>query len=230
MTPTIGHRRQILSALLALLTLTLIAIAAAQAPLPLVEVWKSPSCGCCGDWIDHLQAEGFTVKRHDVGNTQAREDLGMPQRYGSCHSAKVGRYAIEGHVPAEQIKRLLAEQSDAIGLAVPGMPIGSPGMDGPAYGHQVDPYQVLLILKDGSARVYAAYGNEAAPVPAHTDHTADTPANNTPAQEHTKSEETPEGWAQGNIRRINLLQGKLTLRHGPLPTVDMPPIDRKSVV
>jgi len=97
-------------------------------------------------------------------------------------------------------------------------------MDGPAYGHQVDPYQVLLILKDGSARVYAAYGNEAAPVPAHTDHTADTPANNTPAQEHTKSEETPEGWAQGNIRRINLLQGKLTLRHGPLPTVDMPPM------
>lgn len=160
MRPIIRTRRQTLSALAALLTLTTMPMANAQAPLPLIEVWKSPSCGCCRDWIDHLQAEGFTVKHHDVGNTQARARLGIPQRYGSCHSAQVGPYAIEGHVPAEQIKRLLAEPVDAIGLAVPGMPIGSPGMDGPAYGNTVDPYQVLLILNDGSARVYATYGKD----------------------------------------------------------------------
>lgn len=133
-------------------------VAQAQAPLPTVEVWKSPTCGCCKDWIEHMEQAGFTVKRHEVGNAQARVQLNMPQRYGSCHTAKIGNYVIEGHVPASDIKRLLADKPDAIGLAVPGMPIGSPGMDSPAYKGHVDPYHVLLINKDGTSSTYATYG------------------------------------------------------------------------
>lgn len=154
---TPSPRRGALAILLALVCLP---IASAQESLPIAEVWKSPICSCCGDWIAHLHAEGFTVRRHDVGNTQVREHLGMPQHYGSCHTAQVGGYVIEGHVPAEQIKRLLAEKPKATGLSVPDMPIGSPGMDGPAYRGHVDPYQVLLIQSNGSARVFATYEKE----------------------------------------------------------------------
>lgn len=132
----------------------------AQPALPLVEVWKSPTCGCCNDWIKHLEQAGFTVKPHDTGNNPARARLGMPNRYASCHTAQVAGYVVEGHVPAADIKRLLAERPKALGLAVPDMPIGSPGMDGPAYGNRVDPYEVLLIGADGSARTFATYGKE----------------------------------------------------------------------
>ena len=127
------------------------------APRPRVEVWKSPSCGCCKDWIAVLQHEGFDVQTFDQGNDAMRARLGLPLRYGSCHTARVGGYAIEGHVPVREIRRLLAERPDAVGLAVPGMAIGSPGMDGPAYGARRDPYDVLLVLRDGSSRVYARY-------------------------------------------------------------------------
>ncbi|HEY0956223.1 MAG TPA: DUF411 domain-containing protein [Roseateles sp.] len=122
-----------------------------------VQVWKDPSCGCCKDWIQHLQANGFQVAVHDVGNNGARKRLGIELKYGSCHTALVGGYAIEGHVPAREIQRLLRERPQAIGLAVPGMPVGSPGMDGPVYGDRKDPYDVLLLSKDGSASVYQTY-------------------------------------------------------------------------
>lgn len=133
--------------------------ATAQFSKPLVEVWKSPTCGCCNDWIKHLEANGFRVKGYDKGNIAMRKELGMPMKYGSCHTAKVDGYVIEGHVPAREIHRLLKERPKALGLSVPDMPIGSPGMDGPEYGGQVDPYDVLLVQRNGSASVFAAYRN-----------------------------------------------------------------------
>ncbi len=123
----------------------------------LVEVWKDPNCGCCGDWVKHLEANGFKVKVNDTGNTAMRGKLGIDNKYGSCHTALVGGYAIEGHVPAREIQRLLREKPQAIGLAVPGMPIGSPGMDGPAYGNRRDAYQVLRLTKDCGSRSYQSY-------------------------------------------------------------------------
>jgi len=126
---------------------------ARPAPL-LVEVWKSPTCGCCKDWVTHMEANGFRTVVHDTGNTAVRGRLGIATKYGSCHTARVGGYAIEGHVPAADIRRLLKERPQAIGLAVPGMPVGSPGMDGPEYQGRKDPYNVLLIALDGSASIY----------------------------------------------------------------------------
>lgn len=129
----------------------------AQFSKPLVEVWKSPTCGCCNDWIKHLEANGFRVKGYDKGNIAMRKELGMPAKYGSCHTAKVDGYVIEGHVPAREIHRLLKERPRVLGLSVPDMPIGSPGMDGPEYGGQVDPYDVLLVQRNGAVTVFASY-------------------------------------------------------------------------
>jgi hypothetical protein len=129
---------------------------AKPAPRPAVEVWKDPSCGCCREWIAYLEREGFSVVSRDEGNVAARRRLGMPAKYGSCHTATVAGYVIEGHVPAEDIRRLLAQRPDAIGLAVPGMPVGSPGMDGAIYRGRRDPYDVLLVRRDGSAVVARA--------------------------------------------------------------------------
>lgn len=146
-------RRDFIATTLAALT---VPAAVAAAPVA-VEVWKAPACGCCKDWIHHLESNGFRVKVHDIGNTAARARLGIPLRLGSCHTAQVEGYAIEGHVPAREIRRLLSERPGAVGLAVPGMPIGSPGMDGPAYGSRKDPYDVLLVRKDGSTTSYQSY-------------------------------------------------------------------------
>lgn len=142
--------------LLALGALPLAALAQSPAKV-LVEVWKDPSCGCCGDWVKHLEANGFAVKVNGTGNGAMRAKLGIPAQLGSCHTALVGGYAIEGHVPAREIHRLLKERPAAVGLSVPGMPVGSPGMDGPAYGGRRDPYDVVLVLKSGDARPYASY-------------------------------------------------------------------------
>ena len=163
-----AHRRAWLARTLACLVLPgvagrLGAAAPAVAPTaappkgsgPLVEIWKGPACGCCHDWIAHLESQGFRTRSHDTGNSAARQRLGVAIGYGSCHTALVGGYAIEGHVPAADIRRLLAERPQAIGLAVPGMPVGSPGMDGPAYGTRRDPYDVLLLTADGGSRVWA---------------------------------------------------------------------------
>lgn len=124
---------------------------------PLVEVWKDPSCGCCKDWITHMQANGFQLRVSETGNNAARARLGIPEKLGSCHTALVNGYAIEGHVPAKDVQRLLIERPKAIGLAVPGMPVGSPGMDGAVYGGRKDPYDVLLVLQGGKTAVYQAY-------------------------------------------------------------------------
>ena len=124
---------------------------------PLVEVWKDPNCGCCGDWVTHMQASGFQVKVYDTGNAEARKRLGVPEKMGSCHTGLVVGYALEGHVPAREIHRLLKERPRAIGLAVPGMPVGSPGMDGAVYNGRKDPYEVLLLLPGDKSRVYQSY-------------------------------------------------------------------------
>lgn len=146
-------RRQLLLGLLALP-----AAAWSRPPdRPLVEVWKDPNCGCCRDWMAHLEKNGFQVKAYDTGNAAARRHLGMPAQLGSCHTGRVQGYVIEGHVPARDIQRLLNDKPAAIGLAVPGMPIGSPGMDGPEYGGRSDPYQVLLVLPRGDTRVFETY-------------------------------------------------------------------------
>jgi hypothetical protein len=130
---------------------------AALAAAPMVEIWKDPNCGCCQDWVKHLNASGFATRVHDDGNDTARARLGVPAKLGSCHTGMVGGYALEGHVPAREVHRLLREKPKAIGLAVPGMPVGSPGMDGAIYGDRRDPYDVLLVLADGASRVYQSY-------------------------------------------------------------------------
>jgi hypothetical protein len=154
------QRRTLLQAGLAALAvptaMTTATLALAQTK-HLVEVWKDPNCGCCKDWMAHLEANGFAVKAHDQGNTAARRRLGLPDRYGSCHTATVGGYVVEGHVPAADIQRLLRDKPKALGLSVPRMPIGSPGMDGPEYGGRKDPYDVLLVGQDGNATVFASY-------------------------------------------------------------------------
>ena len=123
--------------------------------LPQVRVFKSPTCGCCGAWVDHMEAAGFTVAVTEVDDTAvARSKHGLPERFGSCHTAVVAGYVVEGHVPAKDVKKLLAMKPVAIGLAVPGMPVGSPGME---MGSRKDPYQVLLVAKDGRERVFSSY-------------------------------------------------------------------------
>lgn len=119
-----------------------------------VEVFKSPSCGCCGKWVEHLQQNGFRVTTRDVNDVPAaRKSLGMPDRLGSCHTARIGGYVVEGHVPAADIRRLLKEKPQALGLAVPSMPPGSPGME----TAKAAPYETLLVLADGSTRVFARH-------------------------------------------------------------------------
>ncbi len=148
------NRRRLLSlALGTTASATLPAIAAK--PLAQVDVFKNPSCGCCGAWVDHMKAAGFSVKVTLVEDTgEVRRRLGMPDRFGSCHTATVGSYTLEGHVPADEVKRLLISKPKAIGLAVPSMPPGSPGME---MGSRKDPYNVFLIDKDGRETVFAAY-------------------------------------------------------------------------
>jgi len=143
--------------------LVVLAAAAASSALPVVaaprlpriDVYRSPDCGCCGAWVDHLLAAGFPVDVTFVDDTPAaRRRLGMPDTYGSCHTASVAGYVLEGHVPAVEVKRLLATRPVAIGLAVPGMPPGSPGME---VGDRRDPYDVYLVRKDGRGTVFAHY-------------------------------------------------------------------------
>ncbi|MEF7612347.1 DUF411 domain-containing protein [Aquincola sp. MAHUQ-54] len=123
--------------------------------LPLVEVFKNPTCGCCGAWVQHLEQAGFPVKVVEVDDTTVtRKRYGLPDKFGSCHTGIVNGYVVEGHVPATEIKRLLAAKPTAIGLAVPGMPVGSPGME---YGDRKDPYDVYLIDKSGRETVFAHY-------------------------------------------------------------------------
>ncbi len=147
-------RRNLLEALASAAGCTALPILAAPS-LPPVKVFKNPSCGCCGGWVEHMKAAAFAVEVIAVEDTTvARKRLGMPDTYGACHTASVGGYVLEGHVPAPEVKRLLASKPVAIGLAVPSMPPGSPGME--ANGRE-DPYDVLLIDLAGHSSVFASY-------------------------------------------------------------------------
>ena len=120
-----------------------------------IQVFQTRTCGCCGSWVGHLREAGFNVSVANVHSAAVeRKRLGMPDRYGSCHTATVGGYVIEGHVPAAEIKRLLDTRLRALGLAVPGMPTSAPGMAVPG---RHDPYQVLLIDTAGQSGVFASY-------------------------------------------------------------------------
>lgn len=144
--------RERLSLLLSPLALLACAQAAAATT---IEVVKSPYCGCCNHWIEYLRAEGFEVRvveTEDVTPTARR--LGVPDDLRSCHSASVDGYAVEGHVPAADIRRLLAERPDAAGIAVPGMPISSPGME---QGDVRQPYATVLFDRAGGRRVFAQH-------------------------------------------------------------------------
>lgn len=104
-----------------------------------------------------MQAHGFSFTVHDTGNNAVRAQLGLPQKLGSCHTALVGGYLIEGHVPASDVRALLKQKPKALGLAVPGMPVGSHGMDGEVYGNRRDPYDVLLVERGGNTKVFSSY-------------------------------------------------------------------------
>jgi hypothetical protein len=147
-------RRTILSAA-AMVAAAATLPAAAKAALPRIEVYKDPNCGCCGAWVDHLKAAGFLVKVTEVSDPGAvRKRHGIPDQYGSCHTGVVAGYALEGHVPADDVKRLLAQKPPGAGLAVPGMPVGAPGME---VGARKDPFKVLFIDKAGGSSVFATY-------------------------------------------------------------------------
>jgi hypothetical protein len=137
----------------ALLAAGLAAQQRAQTTLPVMTVYKTPTCGCCGVWVDHVKAAGFQVRAVDLDDlTEVKQASGVPMRLRTCHTAVVGDYVVEGHVPADLIKRLLRERPQTAGIAVPGMPIGSPGME---MGDRKDPHDVLLFDKSGRTTVYA---------------------------------------------------------------------------
>ncbi|MDF1779903.1 MAG: DUF411 domain-containing protein [Alcanivoracaceae bacterium] len=122
---------------------------------PEIEIFKSPSCGCCTKWADYLKDNGFDVKLKETENLNPiKMSARIPAGKGSCHTAFIDGYVIEGHVPAEDIKRLLEEKPDAQGLTVPGMPVGSPGME---MGARKDAYQVLIFQKDGTTEVFSEH-------------------------------------------------------------------------
>jgi hypothetical protein len=125
--------------------------------LPVVDVYKTPTCGCCSKWVDHLQEAGFGVRSTDMRDlTDFKASHGVSRALESCHTALVAGYVLEGHVPGDDVKRLLEERPAIAGLAVPGMPIGSPGMEIP--GGKVQPYDVIAFRNDGSTHVFATHG------------------------------------------------------------------------
>jgi len=124
----------------------------AEAPPSVVTVYKDPNCGCCVKWIEHMSKAGFVVTVKDVGNMdEVKKTMNVPAALQSCHTGIVDRYVIEGHVPADVVKKFLAEKSTTLGLAVPGMPMGSPGME----GGRVDKYDIIAFERNGKTRVYA---------------------------------------------------------------------------
>ena len=133
------------------------AIAAQQKPAgPLVEVFKSPTCGCCSQWVEHMRKSGFIVRTTDLNDmTQIKKTRGVPAEVQSCHTAVVNGYVIEGHVPAADVHRLLKEKPAVVGIAVGGMPIGSPGMESPYV--KAEPYDVMSFDKKGTTRVLAKH-------------------------------------------------------------------------
>ncbi|CAG0970419.1 hypothetical protein MYXO_01267 [Myxococcaceae bacterium] len=146
--------RGILAAVLVSFPSAFLGVAASAAPPipPEVTVYKTPTCGCCVKWVEHLEREGFLVRSIDVVDLAPyKAKAGIPERLGACHTAFVGGYVVEGHVPGDAVKRLLAEKPAIVGLVVPGMPIGSPGME---VGSRKDPYAILALGRNGETSVY----------------------------------------------------------------------------
>lgn len=130
----------------------------ASADLPPITVYKSPTCGCCADWVTHLRDNGFTVNVKEEVNMKPIKRRGkVPKQLAACHTAAIGDYVVEGHVPAEQIKQLLREKPSLHGISVPGMPVGSPGME---RGDYVEPYAVIGFTASGDTTVVARYGSQ----------------------------------------------------------------------
>ncbi|RID90199.1 DUF411 domain-containing protein [Gemmobacter lutimaris] len=151
------NRRHVLSGAASLISLGILPGQTFAQELETIEVFKTATCGCCHDWIAHLQDAGFAVAAQDleyVALAELKQTAGVPDALVSCHTGRIAGYVIEGHVPAADIRRLLVERPDAIGLSVPGMPFGSPGM-GPE--DQREAYDVILIGRDGAANVFASY-------------------------------------------------------------------------
>ncbi|MFK7848573.1 MAG: DUF411 domain-containing protein [Rhodothermales bacterium] len=119
-----------------------------------IVVYKTPTCGCCKKWVTHLEEAGFTVKTTDLDDlSNIKQQFGVPQNLRSCHTAVVDGYVVEGHVPADVVQKMLTEKPEIAGISVPGMPIGSPGME--VEGRPADRYKVLAFKKDGRSRVFA---------------------------------------------------------------------------
>lgn len=148
-------KRYLLSGILAL-ALGVVAAAQAQKPAPTMEVFKSPTCGCCSKWVEHVEQAGFTVKVTDLSD-QALDSLkqkhGIPRTAQSCHTGLVGGYVVEGHVPVSEVQRMLKERPAVAGIAVGGMPIGSPGMEVP--GQRPQTYNVVTFDKQGTLKVFS---------------------------------------------------------------------------
>jgi len=126
----------------------------ADTALPVVTVYKSPTCGCCKKWVSHLESNGFKVDVNNLSNLDlVKKKFGIEPQFQSCHTAKIGNYVVEGHVPAADIKKMLAEKPDIDGLAVPGMPMGSPGMEGP----RKDNYNVLAIKNGANPTIFNSH-------------------------------------------------------------------------
>ena len=147
-------RRQIL---VALSTALAAGVRTAAQTLPSVRVYRDPTCGCCGLWVEHLRKAGFAATVTEVADIGAiKTKYGVPPRVSSCHTAVVENYVLEGHVPAEDVRRLLQERPDLAGIGVPGMPIGSPGME--VAGMKPQAYDVLAFDKKGTTRVFSSHG------------------------------------------------------------------------
>lgn len=128
---------------------------ARQSPLPKLTVFRSPTCNCCGKWIEHMEAAGFQIQDEITEDMSTiKQQYGVPDDLSSCHTALVNGYVVEGHVPAEDVQRLLAEQPNVVGIAAPGMPVGSPGMDS---GDEVEPYTVFSFTEDGNREPFAEH-------------------------------------------------------------------------
>ena len=184
-----------------------------------------------------MKAAGFSVTTKDVSDTAPeRKRLGMPDKFAACHTASVEGYVIEGHVPAAEVKRLLASRPAAIGLAVLGMPLGSPGME---VNDRIDPYEVLLVDRRGQASVFARYPNEKEATDEHRQEAYSTvtfmlataavaaqieaigrPLKPSPANSASANADADK--AEGEVRKVDKEARKLTLRHGPIPNLEMP--------
>ena len=150
-------RRMMLGMMLSALP---VAACARPAKADVLTVYKSPTCGCCGAWVKHIQASGLQVRVFETELVGAKaKELGVPDKFRSCHTAEIGGYFIEGHVPADDIRRLLRERPKALGLSVPGMPIGSPGME---QGGRRETFNTVIVDRTGAARIFHRHNLQAA--------------------------------------------------------------------